>query len=267
METARCRSLQQCDRVIGIDRRGHGRSSQGADGHDIDHERRDAAAVIDDLELRGAVDIGHETAGGEVTRDVGGAMARAGSRQGRPTSAAPPTTAKTPSNSAGPPIEVLDGLSKPLAADRRRVSIRDLLAGSFHGFNWLGAAAEPGRRDPRLAGRQGTTGGFKAHDDGIKAPSETGNFTEDLNPIDVPDASAARTATTTRSCRTPRTSRLLAFQLLEPFDAEKIYRAPRDGMLTTPTPDGDQRGPVRLHQGRAMCRCADPAPPVGCSRH
>jgi len=173
--------LQQGYRVIGIDRRGHGRSSQGADGHDVDHYAADAAAVIDHLELRDAVHIGHSTGGGEVTRYVArhgkGRVAKAVLM-----SAVPPIMVKTPSNPGGLPIEVFDGLRKSLAANRAQF-YRDLPAGPFYGFNRPGAKALEGVIQNWW--RQGMMGGVKAHYDGIKAFSET-DFTEDLKIIDVP---------------------------------------------------------------------------------
>ena len=109
--------LQHGYRVIGIDRRGHGRSSQVSDGHDMDHYAADAAAVVEHLELRNAIHIGHSTGGGEVARYV----ARHG--RGRVAkavliSAVTPLMLKTPSNPDGLPIEVFDGLRAGLAANR-----------------------------------------------------------------------------------------------------------------------------------------------------
>ena len=168
-------------RVVGIDRRGHGRSSQVSDGHDMDHYVADAAAVIEHLDLRDAVHIGHSTGGGEVARYV----ARHG--KGRVTkavlmAAVPPIMVKTPSNPGGLPIEVFDGLRNSLAANRAQF-YRDLASGPFYGFNRLGAKPLEGV----IANwwRQGMMGGAKAHYDGIKAFSET-DFTEDLKSIEVP---------------------------------------------------------------------------------
>jgi non-heme chloroperoxidase len=173
--------VQHGYRVIGIDRRGHGRSSQVADGHDMDHYAADAAAVVEHLDLRNAVHIGHSTGGGEVTRYV----ARHG--QGRVAkavlmSAVPPIMVKTPGNPDGLPIEVFDGLRSSLAANRAQF-YRDLPAGPFYGFNRPGA--KPLEGVIQNWWRQGMMGGAKAHYDGIKAFSET-DFTEDLKTIDVP---------------------------------------------------------------------------------
>jgi non-heme chloroperoxidase len=168
-------------RVVGIDRRGHGRSSQVADGHDIDHYAADAAAVVEHLDLRNAVHIGHSTGGGEVSRYVArhgrGRVAKAVLM-----SAVPPIMVKTVSNPGGLPIEVFDVLRSSLGANRAQF-YRDLPAGPFYGFNRPGAKPLEGV----IANwwRQGMMGGAKAHYDGIKAFSET-DFTEDLKSIDVP---------------------------------------------------------------------------------
>ena len=173
--------VQQGYRVVGIDRRGHGRSSQVWDGHDMDHYAADAAAVVEHLDLRNAVHIGHSTGGGEVTRYVArhgrGRVAKAVLM-----SAVPPIMVKTPSNPGGLPIEVFDGLRSSLAANRAQF-YRDLPAGPFYGFNRPGAQPLEGV----IANwwRQGMMGGAKAHYDGIKVFSET-DFTEDLKSIDVP---------------------------------------------------------------------------------
>ncbi|HLZ67557.1 MAG TPA: alpha/beta hydrolase [Aliidongia sp.] len=173
--------LQHGYRVIGIDRRGHGRSSQVAHGHDMDHYAADAAAVVEHLDLRNAVHIGHSTGGGEVTRYVArhgkGRVAKAVLM-----SAVPPIMVKTPSNPDGLPIEVFDGLRASLAANRAQF-YRDLPAGPFYGFNRPGA--KPLEGVIQNWWRQGMMGGAKAHYDGIKAFSET-DFTEDLKRIEVP---------------------------------------------------------------------------------
>jgi len=173
--------LQQGYRVIGIDRRGHGRSSQVSDGHDMDHYAADAAAVVDHLDLRNAVHIGHSTGGGEVARYV----ARHG--KGRVAkavliSSVPPLMVQTPANPDGLPIKVFDGFRAGLAANRAQF-FRDVAAGPFYGFNRPGA--EPLEGVIQNWWRQGMMGSAKAHYDGIKAFSET-DFTEDLQSIEVP---------------------------------------------------------------------------------
>jgi non-heme chloroperoxidase len=170
-------------RVVGIDRRGHGRSTQASEGHDMDHYAADAAAVVEHLNLRDAVHIGHSTGGGEATRYV----ARHGRPNGRVAKliiigAVPPIMVKTAANPGGLPIEVFDGLRKQLADNRSRFYI-DLPTGPFYGFNRSGAT--PSQPIIQNWWRQGMMGGAKAQYDGIKAFSET-DFTEDLKLIDMP---------------------------------------------------------------------------------
>ena len=170
-------------RVVAHDRRGHGRSTQVGDGHDMDHYAADAAAVVEHLDLRNAVHVGHSTGGGEATHYV----ARHGQPQGRVAKlviigAVPPLMVKTEANPGGLPIEVFDGLRSQLAADRAQF-YRDLPAGPFYGFNRPGAKVSQPVIDNWW--RQGMMGGAKAHYDGIKAFSET-DFTEDLKIITVP---------------------------------------------------------------------------------
>ena len=173
--------VQQGYRVIGIDRRGHGRSSQVSDDHDMDHYAADAAAVIDHLDLRNAVHIGHSTGGGEVARYVArhakGRVAKAVLM-----SAVPPIMVKTRGNPDGLPIEVFDGLRAGLAANRAQF-YRDVASGPFYGFNRPGAKPLEGVIENWW--RQGMMGGAKAHYDGIVAFSQT-DFTEDLKKINVP---------------------------------------------------------------------------------
>jgi non-heme chloroperoxidase len=170
-------------RVIAHDRRGHGRSTQVSDGHDMDHYAADAAAVVEHLELRNAVHIGHSTGGGEATRYV----AQHGQKRDRVAKlvligAVPPIMLKTHANPGGLPIEVFDDLRKALANNRAQFYV-DFASGPFYGYNRPGAKASQG-----VIGnwwRQGMTGGAKAHHDGIKAFSET-DFTPDLKSINVP---------------------------------------------------------------------------------
>jgi non-heme chloroperoxidase len=173
--------LHQGYRVIGIDRRGHGRSSQVSDGHDMDHYAADAAAVVEHLDLRNTIHIGHSTGGGEATRYV----ARHG--KGRVAklvlvAAVPPIMVKSPNNPGGLPIEVLDDLRKSLATNRA-LFYREFASKPFYGFNRPGATLLDGVVDNWW--RQGMMGGAKAHYDSIKAFSET-DFTDDLRSIDVP---------------------------------------------------------------------------------
>ena len=170
-------------RVVAHDRRGHGRSAQVSDGHDMDHYAADAAAVAEHLDLRNAVHIGHSTGGGEVARYV----ARHGEPNGRVAkavlvSAVPPLMVKTANNPGGLPIEVFDGFRAALAANRAQFFL-DVPSGPFYGFNRPGAKVDQGVIQNWW--RQGMMGGAKAHYDGIKAFSET-DQTEDLKAISVP---------------------------------------------------------------------------------
>jgi non-heme chloroperoxidase len=170
-------------RVVAHDRRGHGRSSQGDSGHDMDHYAADASAVVEHLDLRNSIHIGHSTGGGQVARYV----AKHGEPQGRVAkavlmSAVPPIMVKSEKNPGGLPIEVFDGLRKSLADNRAQFYI-DLPSGPFYGYNRPGAKADQGVIYNWW--RQGMMGGAKAHYDGIKAFSET-DQTEDLKAISVP---------------------------------------------------------------------------------
>src|SRR5271168_1207732 len=172
--------LERGYRVIAHDRRGHGRSTQTSNGHDMDTYAQDAAAVVDALNLRDAIHIGHSTGGGEVARYV----ARYG--KGRVAkavlvSSVPPLMLKTDKNPGGTPLSVFDGFRAQLAANRaqffREVPI------PFYGFNRPGVQAIEGVVDNWW--RQGMMGAANAHYLGIKAFSET-DQTEDLKAIDVP---------------------------------------------------------------------------------
>jgi non-heme chloroperoxidase len=170
-------------RVVAHDRRGHGRSSQVATGHDMDHYASDASAVAEHLDLRNAIHVGHSTGGGEVARYV----AKYGQPQGRVAkavliSAVPPLMVKTEKNPGGTPIEVFDGLRKGLAANRTQFYL-DLASGPFYGFNRSGAKTSPGIIQNWW--RQGMMGSTLAHYEGIKAFSET-DQTDDLKAITVP---------------------------------------------------------------------------------
>jgi non-heme chloroperoxidase len=170
-------------RVVAHDRRGHGRSAQVSEGHDMDHYAADAAAVVGHLDLRNAIHIGHSTGGGEVARYV----ARHGEPQGRVAkavlvSAVPPLMLRTEANPEGLPMEVFDGFRAALAANRAQFFL-DVPTGPFYGFNREGAPVSEGVI--RNWWRQGMMGSAKAHYEGIKAFSET-DQTEDLKAITVP---------------------------------------------------------------------------------
>ncbi|MET0742189.1 MAG: alpha/beta hydrolase [Microvirga sp.] len=175
--------LQNGYRVVAHDRRGHGRSAQVSDGHDMDHYAADAFAVVEALDLKNAVHIGHSTGGGEVARYV----AKHGQPSGRVAkavlvSAVPPLMLKTASNPEGLPIDVFDGFRKGVADNRAQLYI-DVASGPFYGFNRDGARVDPGVIQNWW--RQGMVGSAKAHYDGIKAFSET-DQTADLQAITVP---------------------------------------------------------------------------------
>ncbi|CAN5568710.1 alpha/beta hydrolase [soil metagenome] len=173
--------LAQGYRVIAADRRGHGRSSQTADGHDLDHYADDLHAVIEHLDLQDAIHIGHSTGGGEVVRY----LARHGeSRASKAAliSAVPPLMVQTDSNPEGLPKSVFDGLQAQLAANRSEF-YRALPSGPFYNFDQPGV--EFSEAVVQNWWRQGMMGGAKAHYDGIVAFSQT-DFTEDLKKITIP---------------------------------------------------------------------------------
>jgi non-heme chloroperoxidase len=168
-------------RVVAHDRRGHGRSSQVADGHDMDHYADDLAAVTAHLDLKNAVHVGHSTGGGEVVHYI----ARHGESRvakGAILSAVPPIMVKTAANPGGLPKQVFDDFQKQLAANRSQFYL-DIASGPFYGFNRPGV--KPIEGAIRNWWRQGMMGGAKAHYDGIVAFSQT-DFTEDLKKINVP---------------------------------------------------------------------------------
>jgi non-heme chloroperoxidase len=168
-------------RVIAHDRRGHGRSSQTADGHDMDHYADDLAALTVHLDLREAIHVGHSTGGGEVVRYLaryGGARVAKAALL----SAVPPLMVKTSANPGGLPKEVFDGLQAQLAANRSQFYY-EMAAGPFYGYNR--PSAKPVQAVIWNWWRQGMMGGAKAHYDGIVAFSQT-DFTEDLKKVTVP---------------------------------------------------------------------------------
>jgi non-heme chloroperoxidase len=173
--------LKRGFRVIAHDRRGHGRSTQTAQGHDMDHYADDLAALTAHLDLKNAIHIGHSTGGGEVARYIG---KHGESRVAKAVliSAVPPIMVKTPNNPGGLPKEVFDGLQAQLAANRAQF-FRDLPAGPFYGFNRQGAKVYEGVIQNWW--RQGMMGSTLAHYEGIVAFSQT-DFTPDLKKITVP---------------------------------------------------------------------------------
>jgi len=173
--------LRRGYRVVAHDRRGHGRSSQTAGGHDMDTYAADAAAVVDHLDLHEAIHVGHSTGGGEVVRYVAkhgaGRVAKAVL-----ISAVPPQMLQTDANPGGLPLEVFDGLREGTGYNRAQFYL-DLASGPFYGYNRPGA--EPVQGIIQNWWRQGMMGSVLAHYEGIKAFSET-DFTDDLRAIDVP---------------------------------------------------------------------------------
>ncbi|MFA6268139.1 MAG: alpha/beta hydrolase [Pseudolabrys sp.] len=173
--------LHQGYRVIAHDRRGHGRSTQTATGNDMDHYVVDVAEVVEALDLKNVIHVGHSTGGGEVAAFLG----RYGTKRAAKAvllDAVPPVMVKSASNPGGLPIEVFDGFRAALAANRSQFYL-DVASGPFFGFNRPGAKVIQGAIWNWW--RQGMMGGAKAHYDCIKAFSET-DFTEDLKKIDIP---------------------------------------------------------------------------------
>lgn len=167
-------------RCIAHDRRGHGRSSQPWNGNDLDTYADDLAELVQALDLKDAIHVGHSTGGGEVARYIG----RHGtSRVAKAVliSAIPPLMLKTETNPAGTPIEVFDQLRAGVQADRSQF-FKDLSA-PFYGANRPGAQVSQGLRDSFWL--QGMLCGFPAAYFCIKAFSET-DTTEDLKKFDVP---------------------------------------------------------------------------------
>ncbi|HCA5186529.1 TPA: alpha/beta hydrolase [Acinetobacter baumannii] len=173
--------LKEGFRVVAHDRRGHGRSTQVWDGHDMDNYADDVAAVVEHLGVQGAVHVGHSTGGGEVAHYVArypnDPVAKAVL-----ISAVPPLMVKTESNPDGLPKEVFDDLQNQLFKNRSQF-YHDVPAGPFYGYNRPGAKVS----EPVVLNwwRQGMMGGAKAHYDGIVAFSQT-DFTEDLKKIEIP---------------------------------------------------------------------------------
>ena len=167
-------------RCIAHDRRGHGRSSQPWNGNDMDTYADDLAALVERLDLQGAVHVGHSTGGGEVARYIG----RHGTRRVAKAvliGAIPPLMLKTSDNPGGLPLDVFDGIRKGTFDDRSQF-FKDLTL-PFYGYNRPGATISEGVRESFWL--QGMQAGFKGVYDCIKAFSET-DHTEDLKKFDVP---------------------------------------------------------------------------------
>lgn len=167
-------------RVIAHDRRGNGRSSQPWDGNEMDTYSDDLADLINFLDLKNVIMVGHSTGGGEVARYLG----RHGTKRVAKAvliGAVPPLMLKTDKNSGGLPLSVFDGLRSSLVADRSQFYKELTLP--FYGYNRTGAKISEGVRDNFWL--QGMLGSHKSQYDTIKAFSET-DFTEDLPKIDIP---------------------------------------------------------------------------------
>ena len=168
-------------RVISHDRRGHGRSEQTDGGNEMDTYASDVEDLVDTLELKDAIHIGHSTGGGEaahyVARAQPGRVAKAVLLD-----AVPPVMVKKESNPGGTPIEIFDQYRTTLAANRAQFYL-DIPTGPFYGFNRPGAKISEGLISNWW--RQAMMGGVKAGYDCIEAFSET-DFTEDLKKIEVP---------------------------------------------------------------------------------
>lgn len=167
-------------RCIAHDRRGHGRSGQPWNGNDMDTYADDLATLVEALNLKNAIHVGHSTGGGEVARYIG----RHGTKRVAKAiliSAVPPLMLKTPANPGGTPIEVFDQIRAAVLADRSQFW-KDLSL-PFYGFNRAGAKVSEGLRESFWL--QGMLAGHKAVYDCVKAFSET-DLTEDLKRFDVP---------------------------------------------------------------------------------
>ncbi|ASY31302.1 MULTISPECIES: alpha/beta fold hydrolase [unclassified Streptomyces] len=216
--------LAQGYRVIAHDRRGHGRSSQSAGGHEMDTYAADVAALTDALDLRDAVHIGHSTGGGEVARYV--ARAKPGRvAKAVLVSSVPPLMLRTEANPGGLPLEVFDGFRAALAANRAQFYV-DVPSGPFYNFDQPGVEKSQAVIDNWW--RQGMMGAANAHYECIKAFSET-DFTEDLKRIEVPVLVAHGTGdqVVPYDDAAPLSAKLLKNSRL------KTYEGYPHGMLTT----------------------------------
>ncbi|MGZ8529467.1 MAG: alpha/beta fold hydrolase [Candidatus Binatia bacterium] len=167
-------------RCIAHDRRGHGRSSHPWTGNDMDSYADDLAKLVEALDLKNAIHVGHSTGGGEVTRYIG----RHGSKRVAKAvliGAVPPLMLKTAANPGGLPMEVFDGIRAGVVADRSQF-FKELTL-PFYGYNRPAAKVSEGVRNSFWL--QGMMAGFPAAYFCIKAFSET-DLTEDLKKFDVP---------------------------------------------------------------------------------
>ena len=210
-------------RCIAHDRRGHGRSSQPWNGNDLDTYADDLAALVEKLDLKNAIHVGHSTGGGEVARYLG----RHGTKRVAKAvliSAIPPLMLKTNANPGGTPIEVFDQLRAAVVADRSQFW-RDLSL-QFYGYNRPGAKISEGVRESFWL--QGMMAGFPASYFCIKAFSET-DLTEDCKKIDVPTLVLHGDDDQIVPCvaSAPLSAKLIKKSTL------KIYKGAPHGMCTT----------------------------------
>jgi non-heme chloroperoxidase len=167
-------------RVIAHDRRSHGRSGQTWEGNEMDTYADDLAELLETLDLKDAVMVGHSTGGGEVARYLG----RHGTKRVKKAvliGSVPPVMVKSEKNPGGTPMDAFDEIRAGVLNDRSQF-YKDLTM-PFYGYNRAGAKVSEGVRENFWL--QGMTGGIKGHYDCIKAFSET-DFTEDLKKIDIP---------------------------------------------------------------------------------
>lgn len=167
-------------RVIAHDRRGHGRSTQTADGHEMDTYASDVAQLVEALDLKDAIHIGHSTGGGEVVRYLTNYGTKRVSKAVL-ISSVTPTMAKSASNPDGVPMEVFDEIRANTAKHRQQYFQDFTLA--FYGYNRDGADVKQGVMDNWW--RQGMMGGINAQYDCVKAFSET-DFTEEMKNLEIP---------------------------------------------------------------------------------
>jgi non-heme chloroperoxidase len=168
-------------RAIAHDRRGHGRSSQPSEGNEMDTYSDDLAELMEALDVRDAIMVGHSTGGGEVTRYIG-RHGTARVAKAVLVSAVPPLMLKTEANPGGLPVEVFDGIRAASLADRSQL-YRDLAEGPFFGANRPGSRVSQGMKDSFWL--QSMMAGHKNAYECIRVWSET-DFTEDLKRFDVP---------------------------------------------------------------------------------
>jgi non-heme chloroperoxidase len=168
-------------RVVAHDRRGHGRSAQTDSGNDMDTYAADVKHLVDELDLKNAIHVGHSTGGGEIAHYVARAEP---DRVAKAVliGAVPPILLKTEANPGGTPIEAFDAYRAGVAGNRAQIYL-DIAAGPFYGFNRTGVLPVEGVI--RNWWRQAMMGGIKAQYDCIKAFSET-DFSDDLRSITVP---------------------------------------------------------------------------------